>query len=697
MAELLLELLSEEIPARMQARGAAELARLVGAQLAAAGLSFDPPTAYATPRRLALVVAGLPDRQPDMREEKRGPRIDAPQEALRGFLRANGVTLQACEQRKTGKGTFWFAVLERAGRPTAEVLPERLAAAVAALAWPKSMRWGIGRARWVRPLVRGLCVFDGAPLAFDLPGGAPVGALTTGHRFLDPGPIAVTGFAGYRDALRAAHVVLDPAERRRIITEGAAALAAAEELSVGEDARLLDEVAGLVEWPVPLMGRIDAAFMDVPEAVLTTVMRTHQKYFCVRASDGALAPRFVVVANTEAPDGGARIVAGNERVLRARLSDAKFFWDQDRKTPLASRIDALRAMVFHARLGSLAHKTDRIEVLAGEMAAFVPRADTALARRAARLAKADLTTAMVGEFPDLQGVMGGHYARHDGWDEAVALAVAEHYAPQGPGDACPQAPLSVAVALADKMDTLVGFFALGERPTGSGDPYALRRAALGVIRLVIDNGIRLSLRTVIGKACRGYEESVRDFQAGRDGCEPTTLQAELLGFFADRLKVHLRTRGVRHDLIAAVFGPGEEDDLVRLLARVAALERFLRSADGANLLNAHKRARNIVTIEARKDGAFTGPADAALLTAPEETVLHRALVAARAKAAPLLAAERFDDAMTVLAGLRGPVDAFFERVTVNARDAGLRANRLRLLGEISQTMGRLADFSQIEG
>ena len=697
MAELLLELVSEEIPARMQARGAAELARLVGARLAAAGLACDPPAAYATPRRLALVVERLPDRRPDAREEKRGPRVDAPEKAIQGFLRANGVTLDQCERREAGKATFWFAVLERAGGPTAEALPEILADAVAALAWPKSMRWGAGRARWVRPLERGLCVFDGAPLAFDLPAGAPVGALTTGHRFLDPGPIAVASFAGYRDALRAAHVVLDPAERRRIIAEGAAALAAAEGLSVKEDERLLDEVAGLVEWPVPLMGRIDAAFMDVPADVLTAAMRAHQKYFSVLAPDGALAPRFVVVTNTEAPDGGARIRAGNERVLRARLSDAKFFWDQDRKSPLASRIDALRAMVFHAGLGSLADKTARVEALAGAVAASVPGADAGRAGQAARLAKADLATAMVGEFPDLQGVMGGHYARHDGWDEAVALAVAEHYAPQGPGDVCPLAPLSVTLALADKLDTLVGLFAAGARPTGSGDPYALRRAALGVIRLLIENGIRLSLRAAIREAYRGYEETVPDFAARRDG-GPDAVEAELLGFLADRLKVHLRARGVRHDLIAAVFAPGGEDDLVRLLARVAALEGFLRSADGANLLSAHKRARNIVALEARKDGtALAGPADPALLAAPEEAALHGALEGARGKAAPLVAAERFDEAMAALADLRGPVDAFFDRVTVNSGDAGLRANRLRLLGEIRETVATVADFSRIEG
>ena len=699
MAELLLELFSEEIPARMQARGAADLARLVGEALGAAGLSFDRSQAFVTPRRLALVVDGLPLRQPDLREEKRGPRIDAPDKAIQGFLRANGLTLEQCEQRAAGKGIFWFAVIERAGRPTAEILPDCLATAVAALAWPKSMRWGTGHARWVRTLERGLCVFDGAPVPFALPGGAAVGALTTGHRFHDPAPFEVASFEQYRDRLLAAHVMLDPAERKRVIAEGATALAAAQGLKVKDDPGLLDEVVGLVEWPVPLMGRIDEAFMDVPDEVLETSMRTHQKYFSVLETDGRLAPRFVVVANIAAPDGGAKIVAGNERVLRARLADAKFFWDQDRKSPLADRIAALAPMVFHAGLGTLAHKVERIETLAGEIAAFVPGADAGQARRAGRLAKADLTTEMVFEFPELQGTMGGHYARHDGEDAAVAAAVAAHYAPQGPGDACPSDPLSVAVALADKLDTLVGFFAIGEQPTGSGDPFALRRAALGIIRLVLENGIRINLREAFRKAYWGYNETVPDFAARLDGGhKPKVLEAELLAFFADRLKVHLRGRGVRHDLIAAVFAVGAEDDLVRLLARVAALEGFLAAEDGANLMIAHKRASNIVAIEEKKDGtSHAGPADARLLAEPEETALRNRLDGVRARFAPLLAEERFDDAMAVLAELRAPLDEFFDRVTVNADDKALRANRLRLLSEIRETMGAVADFSQIEG
>ena len=703
MAELLVELLSEEIPARMQAPAAAELARLLADRLAKAGLAFAEPRTFSTPRRIAVAVDGLPLRQPDSREEKRGPRADAPEAAVQGFLRANGLTLDRCERRETARGVFWFAVVERPGRAAAEVLPECLAEAVAALAWPKSMRWGAGRARWVRPLERGLCVFDGAPLPFALPGGASAGGTTTGHRFMAPEPFAPSSAADYLDRLRAARVAADPAERRRMVADGAAALAAAEGLRVEDDPRLLDEVAGLVEWPVPLLGRIDSAFMEAPEEVLAAAMRAHQRYFPLRGPDGALAPRFVVVANVEAPDGGAAVVAGNERVLRARLADARFFWDQDRKRPLADRVADLASTVFHDRLGTLADKAARLERLSGEIAAAVPGADAGQARRAGLLAKADLTTGMVGEFPDLQGRMGGHYARHDGEDEDVALAVSEHYAPRGPDDACPRRPVGVALALADKLDTLVGLFAAGARPTGSGDPYALRRAALGVLRLVLENGVRLGLRAAVRAAWRGWEETAPGFPPGApegEGgrAELEELETELAAFFADRLKAHLRAQGVRHDLVSAAFAPGGEDDMVRLRARAAALEGFLAAEDGANLLTAYRRATNIVAIEARKDGGGrAGPPDPALFGAPEERALHARLEEVRRDAAPLLDAERFDDAMRALAGLRGPVDDFFDRVTVNAGDPALRENRLKLLGAVRETMNAAADFSRIEG
>ena len=693
MAELLLELFSEEIPARMQARAAADLRRLATKALNYAELGFDRAESFVTPRRLVLVVDGLPLRQPDRREEKRGPRVGAPDKAIHGFLRGNGVTLEQCEQRESGKDVYWFAVIETAGGAVSDLLPGIVNGLIGGLAWPKSMRWGAARTRWVRTLERVLCVFDGEPVALDLPDGIASGGVTAGHRFHAPEPFSVSSFAEYRDGLRQARVILDPAERRRIVANGAAELADAEGLFVPDDPALLDEIAGLVEWPVPLAGRIDAEFMAVPDEVLITAMRSHQKYISLLDADGKLAPRFVVVANLEADDGGAEIVAGNERVLRARLSDARFFWDQDRRTRLEDRLDALEPMVFHAKLGSLARKAERLQALAGEIAAFVPGADAEQARRAGRLAKADLTTEMVFEFPELQGTMGGHYARHDGEDEEVANAVAEHYLPLGPSGPCPDAPLGVAVALADKLDTLAGFFAAGERPTGSGDPFALRRAALGVIRLVLENGIRLPLGEAFRKALRGYSETVPGFEDPPEG-----LERALLDFFADRLKVHLRAEGVRHDLIAAVFALGGEDDLVRLRARVDALGGFLATEDGANLLTAHKRAANIVAIEEKKDGiSYSGSVESSLLSEPEERALSRSLDAVGAQSVPLVESEAFDEAMTTLAGLRGPVDAFFDRVKVNADDTDLRANRLRLLSEIRTTMGSLADFSQIEG
>ena len=695
VAELLLELFSEEIPARMQPRAAADLRRLAVDALKAEGLGFETAGSYVTPRRLALVIDGLPTRQPDRREEKRGPRAGAPDRAIQGFLRANNATIEMCVERDD----YLYLPIETQGGAVSALLSDIVGSLIGRLAWPKSMRWGSGETRWVRTLERVLCVFDGEPVALDLPDGIASGGVTSGHRFHAPEPFAVSSFAEYRDRLRAASVILDPAERRRIVADGAAALAAGEGLAVRDDPGLLDEITGLVEWPVPLIGRIDAEFMAVPDEVLITSTRSHQKYLSLLNPDGSLAPRFVVVANLEADDGGVEIVAGNERVLRARLSDARFFWDQDRKTRLDGRIAALEPMVFHAKLGSLAQKADRLEVLAGELAIFVPGADAAEARRAGRLAKADLTTEMVFEFPELQGTMGGHYARHDGEGEDIARAVAEHYLPVGPSGACPSAPVSVAVALADKLDTLVGFFAAGERPTGSGDPYALRRAALGIIRLVLENGIRLPLREAFRKAYWGYGETVPDFETALEGGHrPKLLERDLLEFFADRLKVHLRSEGVRHDLIAAVFALGNEDDLVRLRARVDALRGFLAMEDGANLLIAHKRAANIVAIEEKKDGiAYSGPVEPAMLREPEERALSETLDAVGARSAPLVAEEAFDEAMTVLAGLRRPVDAFFDRVKVNAEDGALRANRLRLLSGIRATMGGLADFSRIEG
>lgn len=696
VAELLLELFSEEIPARMQARAAEDLKRLMTGQLGQAGLEFEAAQSFVTPRRLALMIAGLPKRQPDVVEERKGPRAGSPAQALEGFMRANGLTdIGQAELRDTEKGQFYFAVRRTKGRATAAVLPELIQEVVRQLPWPKSMRWRQGAFRWVRPLHACLAVFDGRKLKgqLDLDGvGLPFTNRTQGHRFLAPKAFAVTDFADYRAKLKQAKVILDPAERRAAIASQAERLAKKAGLAIKDDPALLDEVTGLVEWPVVLMGQIDAAFMDLPPEVLATSMRTHQKYFALLDANGRMADRFLLVANMQTADRGRIIVAGNERVLRARLADARFFWDQDRKTQLDDRVPALSQIIFHAKLGDLAAKVSRMESLANDLAAHVSGADAERARSATRLAKADLVTGMVGEFPELQGVMGQYYARHGGEHDDVAAAIAEHYSPLGPNDRCPSAPVSICVALADKLDTLVGMFAIGETPTGSKDPYALRRAALGVIRLLVENRIRLPLGRLLEVAWQLYANqrlTLRAMSETRD---------ELLLFFADRLKVALKDQGVRHDLIAAVFALGGEDDLVRLLDRVKALDDFLGSDDGANLLVAYRRAANIVRIEEKKDKtAYNGGADSGAFEQDEERVLHDSLADAKAVAESALAAEDFTAAMGALAGLRRPVDAFFDRVTVNAEAPALRANRLRLLAEIGGTLGRVADFSRIEG
>ncbi len=695
MAELLLELLSEEIPARMQARAADDLKRLVTAALKDAGLEFQSAEAYVTPRRLTLVVDGLPEKQPDIREEKRGPRVGAPEKAVSGFLKSIGLTPDQCERREIKGKTFYFAVIEKQGRATGEVLAEIIGETLGALPWPKSMRWGAGAARWVRPLHGILCLLDGKIIKV---GFAEIDAGETihGHRFLAPGEIKVKDFKDYEAKLKKAKVILDGAERRAKIERDARALAKKAGLILKADEGLLDEVAGLVEWPVALIGAIDEDFMTLPPDVLITAMRSHQKYFALEDANGAMAPRFITIADNETADGGKDIIAGNERVLRARLADAKFFWDQDRKRRLEERVAKLGEVVFHAKLGTLAEKAGRMETLAAGLCEYVPGADAEPARTAARLSKADLVTAMVGEFPELQGVMGRYYALADGEPPEVADAIAEHYAPLGPGDGCPTAPLSVAVALADKIDTLVGLFAIGEKPTGSRDPFALRRAALGVIRLIVENGLRLPLTKVFDATAGLYARSPKGSSARLDA-------GELLGFFADRLKVHLREKGVRHDLIAASFavekpGGGLEDDLVRLLARVEALTAFLETDDGADLLTAYKRASNIVRIEEKRDAkSYADAPEAGDFRQDEETALHAGLSASMKASSVALEEEDFTAVMGELAKLRAPVDAFFDEVTVNCDDPKLRQNRLRLLSRIRATLGNVADFSRIEG
>ncbi|MHB1220170.1 MAG: glycine--tRNA ligase subunit beta, partial [Alphaproteobacteria bacterium] len=662
MAELLLEIFSEEIPARMQARAADYLKERLIELLDAAHFgrlfNVEDVQTYVTPRRLTAVVKNLPLQQVDIVEERKGPKIDAPEQALQGFLKSAGLTsIDQCEIREVGKAKTYFYVTKRPGQPTKNILVDILGQIVWSFPWPKSMRWADSKARFVRPIHRIVLVFDGKPingaLHFEGEVSARFGDITTGHRFLAPAEIRVKSFADYKAKLHAAKVILDPAERRETIRGQAAKRAQDASLRVKDDAGLLDEVTGLVEWPVVLMGRIDPQFMELPPEVLTASMRTHQKYFSLLKPDGSLAPHFLVVANMEAKDGGAAIVAGNERVLRARLSDAKFFWDLDRKARLEDRVLALRDIVFHQKLGTVGQKVERIAALAVDLSEHIPGADRDHVRSGAILAKADLTTGMVGEFPELQGVMGRYYALAQGEKPEVAAAVAEHYSPLGPNDRCPTAPASVAVALADKLDTLVGFFAIDEKPTGSKDPFALRRAALGIIRLILENNLRLALRPAVEQAFKLH---------GLSGAKTPT--DELVEFFADRLKVHLREKGVRHDLVNAVFALGGEDDLLRLLTRVDALAAFLKSDDGVNLLTAYKRAANIVAIEEKKDKkSYDAPVEPAKLPEIEERLLMQELKTATRHFQTALAKEDFALAMAEMAKLRRPLDAFFDKVT----------------------------------
>jgi glycyl-tRNA synthetase beta chain len=686
MAELLLELFSEEIPARMQARAAEDLSKLVTDGLKTADLAFDKVEALVTPRRLTLIVDGLPEKQPDLREERRGPRADAPEKAINGFLAGNGVTLDQCEKREMPKGTFLFAIVEQKGRAASEVIKDIIEDAMNKLPWPKSMRWADQKIRWVRQLDRILCLFDGKVIPVSY-GPVTAGDSTGGHRFLAPAEFNVANAADYKEKLRTAKVMLDREERKQVILDGAKKLAASEGFALLEDNGLLEEVCGLVEWPVPVMGKVDDQFMDIPREVLETSMREHQKYFVVEDKNGKLAARFITVSNMITADNNAKIIAGNERVLRARLHDAKFFWDQDRKVTLQSRLPKLDNIVFHAKLGSLAERVLRLRGLAREVSAEIPGCDVKLADRAAEIGKADLVSQMVFEFTELQGLMGKYYAENDGEAPEVANAIAEHYAPAGPSDMCPTAPVSVALALAEKLDTLAGFFAIDEKPTGSKDPFALRRAALGVIRLVLENGLRLPLRRLFAFAVSQYPATIRRDEAVED----------LLAFFADRLKVHLREQGVRHDLVSAVFALDGEDDLVRLLARVEALSDFVSGESGVNLMAGYKRASNILRIEEKKDDtSYEADVSADLLSLEEERKLYEALIDVRHKALPLLRDEDYAAAMTEFARLREPVDAFFEKVTVNSENAAERANRLKLLAQIRTALHDIADFSKIE-
>lgn len=688
--ELLLELLSEEIPARMQARATDDLKRLVCDGLKEAGLEFESAEAFVTPRRLALVVDGIPEKQPDIDEERRGPRADAPVHAVKGFKGSLPKGAKV-EKRQTEKGEFFFAVVKQKGFPSDILIGQIVIDVVRKFPWPKSMNWGEGHGPWVRPIHNILCLFGPrASIAITLEPGRDFRTTETmGHPFLSPKWFAVKNFADYKAKLLAAQVMLDPAERASVIEAEAQKLAKKAKLKLKHDPGLLAEVAGLVEWPVVKMGSIDKAFMDLPPEVLTTVMRHHQKYFALLDKKGKLAPKFIVVANTETKDRGKVMVAGNERVLRARLADAKFFWDQDRKRTLESRVQELAGRVFHAQLGTVMDKVIRVEELASELAESCG-ANSSDARWAARLCKADLSTGMVAEFPILQGVMGRYHALNDGENADVATAIAEHYGPLGPNDNCPSAPVSIAVALADRIDTLVGFFGIKEFPTGSKDPYALRRSALGVIRLILENDLRINLSGIFEFAGQQYGQW--------DQGQFAEISGDLFNFLNDRLTVALREKGFPHDLVNALFARGGEDDLWRLVQKAKSLKEFLETDDGANLLVAYRRAHNIVRIEEKKDSErYSGKVDENLFSRDEERELWISLneIEQANPSKPDMA--EFDQVLSVLAKLRRPVDRFFGEVTVNCDDSDLRKNRLRLLSEIASCLNRVADFSKIEG
>jgi len=721
MPDLLLEFFSEEIPARMQPRAAEDLKKLVTDRLVEAGLVYEGAKAFATPRRLALAVHGIPAKQPDVREEKKGPRVGAPEGAIAGFLKSAGLKSigEAKVEKDPKKGDFYVAIVEKPGRAAITVIAEIVPDIVRNFPWPKSMRWGAqsaeaGALNWVRPLHSIVATFgpeteDPEVVKFEA-GGVTAGHTTYGHRFMAPGAIEVRRQDDWMAKLEKAKVIVDPARRQEIILTEAKNLAFAQGYELVEDAGLLVEVSGLVEWPVVLMGSFDESFLSIPPEVVRTTIRNNQKCFVVKQRDGALSNRFITVANIEASDGGTAIVAGNERVIRARLSDAKFFYDTDLKTRLEDRVPRFSGIVFHEKLGTQEARIERIGKLAARLAPVV-KADAKLTARAAQLAKADLLTEVVGEFPELQGLMGKYYALAQGEDKAVAAACEDHYKPLGPNDSVPSDPVAICVALADKIDAMVGFWAIGEKPTGSKDPYALRRAALGVIRILLNNNIRASLTSIFNDATEGYlgqgntfvQESLgggkgkSDFDAIKASFDALT-GAELREFVADRLKVQLREQGARHDLVDAVFSLPGQDDVVAIVQRVEALGKFLDSDDGKNLLAGTKRAANIIRIEEKRDNAsYTDAPDASLLQQDEEKALAKAIGIAMTDAGAAIGKEDFAAAMSAMAKLRPVVDAFFDKVTVNADDRALRANRLRLLNQIREATRAVADFSKIEG
>ena len=734
MSQLLLELLTEEIPARMQVKAQADLAKAVGDGLKDAGLTFDSVEALSGPRRLSVVVEGLPAKSEDVREERKGPKVGAPEKAIAGFMRGAGLgSIDEAEIREDKKGQFYVAVIETPGRKTSDIVADMIPAIVRNFHWPKSMRWGTGDLRWVRPLQRILCVFDGKVVKFDIDGIASANA-TEGHRVMGRGPFKVKGFEDYRAVLEGeGHVRLDREDRKALIEKDAHRICKQAGLELVEDIGLLEEVAGLAEWPVVIMGDMDPKFLELPPEVIRLSMRVHQKYFAVHdPKTGNLAPKFIVVANMDAADGGKTIAAGNAKVLSARLSDAVFFWENDKANPLEENFEKLGAITFHEKLGTVKDKAERVMDLARDLSfleGFIANDEDV--QLAAKLAKCDLVTDMVFEFTELEGVMGRYYALEEKRPARIADAIRDHYKPKGPSDDIPIEAVSVIVALADKIDTISGFWAIDEKPTGSKDPFALRRAALGIIRVLIENEVRMSLRGwlerqvgwishLLFRKAHGLptlmiggvdaRKLTKNEYLKADGLDEATQKAllettmeahqkanDLLSFFADRLKVYLRDKGQRHDLIDAVFALGE-DDLVLVVKRVEALSEFLSTDDGVNLLAGYKRAVNILGIEEKKDKkTYGGDVIAERLVDDTERKLQSALQTAVENADKALKAEDFKAAMAALSTLRAPVDAFFDEVLVNADDPSVRENRLNLLAQIRDVTGRVADFGRIEG
>lgn len=736
MPSLLLELFSEEIPARMQKAAMQHLHDTLTKEIAAAGLALGKANAYVTPRRVAVSIADIPAIQPDVTVEKKGPKTSAPQPAIDGFLKSSGLTLDKCEKRMVGKDETYFAVIHQKGQPTASLLKGMIEKILAEFPWPKSMRWGSGSISWVRPLHSILCLFDGKMVPVEF-AGVTAGSTTYGHRFLAPAAIEIKDPAEYEAKLKAAHVIADRNARMQEIEKQANAVAAQHNLHLKQDQGLLEEVTGLVEWPTVIIASIDAAYMDLPPEVLVSEMRAHQKYFALNTKDGKFSDKFLITSNMITSDGGKAVIAGNERVLRARLADGRFYWDQDRKKALNDWAKGLEGVTFHAKIGTVAQKVERIAKLASELSTHVKGADKKLVERAASLCKADLVSGMVGEFPELQGVMGRYYALQQKEDAAVADAIRDHYLPLGPDSPVPTAPVAVCVALADKLDTLISMFAAGEKPTGSKDPFALRRAALGVIRIILENNLRISLLNIfwvgalnmtdfiqknITKNFNAHLNQVSDIfpslsaeaeklksinndislnkagtikAAEERGAEHFIIKP-LIAFFSDRLKVMLKDQGIRHDIISAVLANGD-DDLVRVVARAKALQEFLGTENGTNLLAGYKRASNIVAAEEKKDKTTFDKVDTSQLGADEATQLAKVLDGLSGKVDAALKGEQYPTAMSTLADLRKPVDAFFDKVMVNADDKNQRLSRLGLLNQIRRVMNQIADFSQIEG